>query len=31
MAPMWWLMIWTNWSTEQRLALAWEKQADATS
>jgi hypothetical protein len=31
MAHMWWSMIWANWSTDQRLALAWEKQVNAAS
>ena len=31
MARMWWSMIWANWSTDQRLVLTREKQADAAS
>jgi hypothetical protein len=31
MARIWWSTIWANWSTDQRLALHWEKRPDAAS
>jgi hypothetical protein len=31
MARIWWSGMWANWSTDQRLALSWEKQPDAAS
>ena len=31
MARIWWSTTWANWLIDQRLALSWEKQLDATS